>query len=118
MKIQTAEEEIDDRPYGGDFIPSLLLWLLFVTLLWGIRFAESIFGVDLYWLGVLPRDVNGLTGIITSPLIHADFSHLFSNTVPLLVLGIGLSLGGPTGYAIPGPGSTFQPLFVQPMLRI
>ena len=89
MKVQ-AIEEIDERPHGGDFIASLLLWLLFVLLLWGIRFLETVMNIDLHWLGVLPRDVNGLTGILTSPLIHADFSHLFSNTIPLLVLGIGI----------------------------
>ena len=38
-------------------------------------------------LGILPRNFAGLLGIITSPLIHADFSHLISNTIPLVVLG-------------------------------
>jgi membrane associated rhomboid family serine protease len=40
--------------------------------------------------GIRPKEVSGLIGILTSPLIHADFTHLFSNTIPLLVLGIGL----------------------------
>jgi membrane associated rhomboid family serine protease len=38
-------------------------------------------------MGVLPRNVTGLIGIISSPLIHADFSHLISNTFPLIILG-------------------------------
>ncbi len=38
-------------------------------------------------MGLLPRNLIGLLGIITSPLIHADFSHLISNTIPLVILG-------------------------------
>jgi len=38
-------------------------------------------------LGLIPRIPIGLLGIITAPLIHADFSHLISNTVPLIILG-------------------------------
>jgi membrane associated rhomboid family serine protease len=38
-------------------------------------------------MGILPRDGFGLLGIITAPLIHGDFSHLISNTFPIIVLG-------------------------------
>ena len=38
-------------------------------------------------MGILPRDGFGLMGIITAPLIHGDFSHLISNTFPIIVLG-------------------------------
>ncbi|QQS37097.1 MAG: rhomboid family intramembrane serine protease [Ignavibacteriales bacterium] len=40
--------------------------------------------------GVYPRHFSGILGIITSPLIHGDFSHLFSNTIPLAILGTGI----------------------------
>ncbi|MDH3269179.1 MAG: rhomboid family intramembrane serine protease [Ignavibacteria bacterium] len=39
-------------------------------------------------MGLLPRNFIGLLGIVTSPLIHADFSHLISNTIPLTILGV------------------------------
>lgn len=39
-------------------------------------------------LGVLPRDKDGLLGIITSVFIHGDIKHIISNTLPLLVLGM------------------------------
>ncbi|MBT8380451.1 MAG: rhomboid family intramembrane serine protease [Ignavibacteria bacterium] len=38
-------------------------------------------------MGLLPRNLAGLLGIVTAPLIHGDFSHLISNTFPLIVLG-------------------------------
>jgi len=46
-----------------------------------------VFSIDLTRMGLLPRNLIGLLGIITSPLIHADFSHLISNTIPLVILG-------------------------------
>jgi membrane associated rhomboid family serine protease len=42
---------------------------------------------DLGFLGVYPRHLQGLIGIVTSPLIHANLNHLFANSFPLLVLG-------------------------------
>jgi membrane associated rhomboid family serine protease len=43
--------------------------------------------LDLRRLGILPRDLYGIFGIITAPFVHASFSHLISNTIPLIVLG-------------------------------
>ena len=61
--------------------------LCFVILLWIIETMK--WGLDAHWhfLGVFPREINGLQGIVASPLIHADFSHLLSNTIPLFILG-------------------------------
>ncbi|PBQ34913.1 rhomboid family intramembrane serine protease [Sphingobacteriaceae bacterium] len=39
-------------------------------------------------LGVLPRNKMGLPGIVTSVFIHGNLSHIVSNTLPLLVLGM------------------------------
>ena len=39
-------------------------------------------------IGIYPRKVYGLTGIITAPFLHSDWRHLFSNLLPI----IGLSL--------------------------
>lgn len=39
-------------------------------------------------LGVLPRDSSGLLGIITSVFIHGNLSHIVSNTLPILILGM------------------------------
>ena len=66
---------------------SILYPTLFVVLLWVIRFYETISNDNLGWLGIFPRTANGLIGILTAPLIHGDAEHLFSNTLPLLILG-------------------------------
>jgi membrane associated rhomboid family serine protease len=36
--------------------------------------------------GILPRNLNGLKGVIFSPFIHSDTNHLFNNSIPLVVL--------------------------------
>jgi membrane associated rhomboid family serine protease len=43
-------------------------------------------GWDIDDLGIRPRDVHGLIGILTAPFAHASFEHLMSNTLPLGLL--------------------------------
>ncbi|MBP6680470.1 MAG: rhomboid family intramembrane serine protease [Saprospiraceae bacterium] len=43
--------------------------------------------LDLRRLGVFPREVDGLPGILTGPLIHGSWEHLFSNSVSFIMLG-------------------------------
>jgi membrane associated rhomboid family serine protease len=66
---------------------SVFFPLRFVIFLWLIFFAEIIFGFDLAIFGIFPRTVIGIIGIFTAPLIHGNYLHLVSNSVPLLVLG-------------------------------
>jgi membrane associated rhomboid family serine protease len=37
--------------------------------------------------GIIPRRIDGLDGIIFSPFLHAGWDHLYSNAVPLILLG-------------------------------
>jgi membrane associated rhomboid family serine protease len=68
-------------------LTKLLTPLLFPVVLWIVHLLSILFNEDLGKLGLLPRNLIGLLGIFTSPLIHADFSHLISNTIPLIILG-------------------------------
>ena len=36
--------------------------------------------------GVIPRRIVGLVGIPAMPFLHANFQHLLTNTIPLVVL--------------------------------
>jgi membrane associated rhomboid family serine protease len=72
------------------FKESVLYPLLFVILLWMIKYTEYAFSVDLSNLGIYPRTLQGSIGILTSPFIHGDFYHLFSNTFPLIFAGMGV----------------------------
>lgn len=68
-------------------ISKFIIPLFFPVLLWIIHLVSLLLNQDLSRLGLLPRKPVGLLGIITSPLIHGDFSHLISNTIPLIILG-------------------------------
>ena len=69
---------------------SMLIPFLLVSFMLLIRVAEVIFEADFYFLGIFPRKLSSLTGIITSPFIHSGFRHLFNNALPLLILGTAL----------------------------
>ena len=47
-------------------------------------------GLDLTRFGVRPGSLSGLPGVLVAPLLHGDFSHLISNSLPLLVLATGM----------------------------
>ncbi|MCC8153242.1 MAG: rhomboid family intramembrane serine protease [Tannerellaceae bacterium] len=61
--------------------------LSLIGVLWIIRIVESVLNLNWAHGGILPRQTEGLLGILTSPLLHGSFNHLSSNTGPLLVLG-------------------------------
>ena len=37
-------------------------------------------------LGIIPRGLSGIDGILCSPLLHADFGHYISNLFPMVIL--------------------------------
>jgi membrane associated rhomboid family serine protease len=59
--------------------------LLFIGVIWAVFFVSCFFHtLDQY--GVVPRTAAGLIGIPFSIFLHANFQHLFGNTVPLFIL--------------------------------
>ncbi len=61
---------------------------LIVLLFWLVKLFEMRTEINLtYYLGVYPRTIFGLLGILTSPFVHGDWLHLLSNAVPFLLLG-------------------------------
>jgi membrane associated rhomboid family serine protease len=63
-----------------------LFALELVGILWLIHINNCIMQYRLNVLGIRPRTLSGLPGIMFSPLLHGDFNHLFFNTIPLFVL--------------------------------
>ncbi len=62
-----------------------------ITVVFGfLKFAAWAFDIDekVFELGILPRSLKGLRGIVFSPLIHGDAGHYFGNAVPLFVLSV------------------------------
>lgn len=69
------------------FIGASLFPLFFLLISWMVLFYDNKYNLNLYKLGILPRDIGGLVGILFSPLLHGDIQHIISNTIPILILG-------------------------------
>lgn len=63
------------------YILAVLAALLIV-----VQCINALSGGLLTSLGILPRTLSGLKGILLAPFIHGDWSHLFSNLPILLIL--------------------------------
>lgn len=57
-----------------------------VAFLWLLHAYFSLLGVDPGEYGILPRRLSWLRGVVTAPLVHGNWEHLMSNSVPLFVL--------------------------------
>ncbi|MGD9328775.1 MAG: rhomboid family intramembrane serine protease [Cyclobacteriaceae bacterium] len=67
---------------------SLVIPIRFVFILWAVFAIGLILPFDLAVLGIYPRTLHGMVGILLAPLIHGNMLHLISNSLPLLFLGI------------------------------
>lgn len=68
------------------FYHSLLIPFLIVLIFWFVKIVEAFSGFSFVRFGVFPLHLDGLQGIIFSPFIHSDFSHLISNSLPFFIL--------------------------------
>ncbi len=78
----TAEKK---KLYYSFFFP-----VIFLLVIWMVKLTEYLFNLSFVQYGLWPGTLEGALGIITLPLIHADFNHLYANTIPLFVLGSSL----------------------------
>lgn len=59
----------------------------FVALIWAVELANVVLGHRLNVLGIQPRTVVGLPGILLAPFLHGGISHVLVNTIPFVILG-------------------------------
>jgi len=68
--------------YSSLFVP-----FLFLLTMWLVKIIEVNFNFSFVKFGVSPQTFSGLKGILFSPFIHKDFTHLLNNSYPVLILG-------------------------------
>jgi membrane associated rhomboid family serine protease len=85
-----SEPPFDPTSWSG----ALILMLTAAAVLWGIQIVNAAHHQSLDRFGLRPRRVDGLWGVLTEPFLHASYGHLFSNTVPLILIGWALLLSG------------------------
>lgn len=70
----------------NQFLTRLKFPFLLLLMIWVVEIYEFLYNKSFTTWGILPRKIEGLSGILTSPFIHSDFDHLISNSVPLFTL--------------------------------
>ncbi len=78
MKLQSTEKK---HILNSFLIAAILIFVVVMVFVF-----EQLFGANLYYLGVMPRQMKAVSGIITVIFVHADWVHLFNNSVSLFVL--------------------------------
>ena len=87
----------DSRNYtrGGRLRTATALTVGFLVIEWSIQIVNVVlFGNELGQFGIHPLDFNGIWGIFTAPLLHANFEHLIGNSVPGAVFCFLIGLSG------------------------
>jgi membrane associated rhomboid family serine protease len=69
----------------SSFRLALKIALVAVGILWVVFLLDAALGLRLGRFGLRPGSIAGLTGILAAPLLHANFQHLLSNSLPLLI---------------------------------
>lgn len=73
--------------FSSEMVLYPLLFLFIIVL---VFWVESRFHLNFNYLGIYPRKLEGLKGILLSPFIHSNINHLYNNSIPLLVLSTAL----------------------------
>jgi membrane associated rhomboid family serine protease len=69
----------------SSFVLAVKLGLIVLAVVWLSFFLQLLIGPEMAQMGLRPRSVDGLLGLLTTPLLHGSFAHLLSNSVPLFV---------------------------------
>ena len=88
MQIHVPDPTFTDSPRSRqNFQLAVKISVGFVALLWLIQILGWGMDVGPAEFGVRPRQWEGLTAILSAPLVHGGFDHLIANSLPLLILG-------------------------------
>ena len=83
---------MESRSQGA--VSAGLTMVLLLAGLWGLEFLDQLSGGRLDNFGIHARELDGLPEIFTAPFLHAGWDHLIGNSLPFLVLGFLVLLGG------------------------
>ena len=68
----------------------IIISFALLAILWLLVIADTILPGEFYKAGIEPRSTSGLFGILFAPFIHANFSHILSNSLPIFLLTLAL----------------------------
>jgi membrane associated rhomboid family serine protease len=81
-------------------VQGFLVVAALAVVMWVVEIVDQIAGGRLDRHGIEPRELDGLDGIVFAPFLHGGFDHLIGNTIPFLLLGFAIALGGAVRVAL------------------
>lgn len=89
-KDNTTEPPFDATSWTG----ALVVMLAVAALLWVVQVVNAAEHYSLNRFALRPRNVDGLWGVLTAPLLHQGWGQLSSDTVSIVLIGWVLLLAG------------------------
>ena len=77
----------DVREERQRLLRSFIVPIGFVVLIWIVKCVEVVFNLDFSFLGIKPLQTDGIPGSVLFHFLHGSWSHLYANTLPIIVLG-------------------------------
>jgi membrane associated rhomboid family serine protease len=71
-----------------------------LAVMWLVEIIDVPLDGDLDRFGIRPRRIDGLDGVLFSPLLHRGFGHLLANSIPFLLLGGAIALGNVRNWVV------------------
>ncbi len=82
------QRSLAGRIVGGVGSSAFAMVAAYIVVIWTIEIVDTfLLGSSLQRGGILPREREGLDGILWAPFLHSDWGHVLSNTAPLAFLG-------------------------------
>lgn len=88
MRVHVPDPEYTASPRArGNFILALKIVLALASVMWAVFVVDQLTGLGLIHFGLIPRNLVGLLGLVSAPLLHYNLAHIGSNTLPLVIGG-------------------------------
>lgn len=88
MRLKVPDPDYaTSRRSRGNFVLALKLSFGYIALIWSVFIFDQVLNLGLVRFGLIPGHVEGLRGVLTAPLLHLNFPHIASNTLPLMIGG-------------------------------
>jgi membrane associated rhomboid family serine protease len=89
----TSERATTSRT-DSPVVRGMIVVVVLAALMWVVEVVDQIAGGRLDRNGIAPRELDGIDGVVWAPFLHGGFDHLIGNTIPFLLLGFAIALGG------------------------
>ena len=76
------------------FVSGAIFVAAMAAIMWVVEAADQVADGRLDRFGIEPRDLDGLDGVVFAPFLHGGWDHLIGNTIPFVLLGLAIAIGG------------------------